>query len=76
MILDNPEVGGQSESHLHPVLRGVKIKIKKALQLRRRNAHARIADLDIGLVVFLKSTDFYSPCLLDSLERIFKQIKV
>ncbi len=74
MILDNPEVGGQSESHLHPVLRGV--KIKKALQLRRRNAHAHIADLDIDLVVFLKSTDFYSPCFLDSLERIFKQIKV
>jgi hypothetical protein len=32
--------------------------------------------LDIDLVVFLKSTDFYSPCFLDSLKQIFKQIKV
>lgn len=33
VILDDPEVGGQSESHFHPVLGGTKIKIENALQL-------------------------------------------
>ena len=74
MILDNPEVGGQSESHLHPVLGGMEIEIENTLQLGGRNSHPIVADSDKDHFVGRRGSGSYLPFLCDGLQRVLKQV--
>jgi len=74
VILDDPVVGGQTESHFHPLVRGAEVEVGDARQLLCRDAPAGGADKDTDLILCLTSADRYMPGFLDRLDRILQQV--